>query len=99
MNVVCKNIGCNERFKWPAQMYPHLNNCKYPEPPILSKYKKVGNQFECNSCKKCFSHQPNVTRHVIICKGIKQKKVYKCAECKKQFQYHSLLKKHLVSHS
>ena len=99
MNVVCKNIGCNERFKWSAQMYHHLNNCKYPEPPILSKYKKVGNQFECNSCKKCFSHQPNVTRHVIICKGIKQKKVYKCAECKKQFQYHSLLKKHLVSHS
>ena len=94
MNVVCKNIGCNERFKWPAQMYRHLNNCKY-----LSKYKKVGNQFECNSCKKCFSHQPNVTRCVIICKGIRQKKVYKCAECKKQFQYHSLLKKHLVSHS
>ena len=64
MNVICKNIGCNERFKWPAQMYRHLNNCKYPEPPILSKYKKVGNQFECNSCKKCFPHQPNVTRHV-----------------------------------
>ena len=80
-------------------MYRHLNNCKHPEPPILSKYKKVGKQFECNSCKKYFSHQPNVTRHVIICKGIKQKKVYRCAESKKQFQYHSLLKKHLVSHS
>ena len=79
-------------------MYHHLNNCKYREPPILSKYKKVGNQFECNPCKKCFSHQPNVTRHVIICKGINQEKVYKCAESKKQFQYHSLLKKHLVSH-
>ena len=82
MNVVCKNIGSNERFKCSAQMYHHLNNCKYPESPILRKYKKVGNQFECNSCKKCFSHQPNVTRHVIICKGIKQKKVYKCTECK-----------------
>ena len=85
MNVVCKNIGCNERFKWPAQMYPHLNNCKYPEPPILSKYKKVGNQFECNSCKKCFSHQPNVTRHVIICKGIKQKKYTNVQNAKSSF--------------
>ena len=39
--------------------------------------------FQCGKCKKVFSHQPNVSRHVKNCQVRKTKTGHKCKKCEK----------------
>lgn len=57
MNVSGKNIGCDQKFEWPVQMYRHLKKCKLPPKIPESKYQQKGGKFECKKCGKMFFHQ------------------------------------------
>ena len=92
----CKKIGCHQEFKFTMQLARHDAKCKKPEPD--RKYVVTGNGFRCGNCKKVFSHQPNVSRHVKNCQA-KQKAVHKCLKCGKGFKYQSRLTAHLKTHS
>ena len=35
-----KNIGCEEKFKWPVQMYEYSKKCSQPEVTKKPKYVK-----------------------------------------------------------
>ena len=99
MNVSCKSIGCDQKFKWPVQMYRQLKRCKFPPKILESKYQHKGEKFECKKCSKIFLHQSNVVRHVNTCRGLQEKELFKCSVCQKQFQYKSLLLKYESSHN
>ena len=53
----CKNLGCNQEFKFTIQLARHKSKCSKSE--VDKKYFTVELGFQCGKCKKAFSHQSN----------------------------------------
>ena len=61
----CKNLYCNQEFKFTMQLERDKSKCSKLE--VDKKYFTVELGFQCGKCKKVFSDQPNVSRHVKNC--------------------------------
>ena len=57
-------------------------------------YQYIDGSSVCSKCSELFNHQPNVNRHLKICK-YKKPSIYKCTCYPKEFQSECHLKKHL----
>ena len=62
-----KPTGCDMAFKFPMQMYRHLENCKFPPGHESKMYEPAEDKFKCKQCGKIFAHQPSVIRHLKKC--------------------------------
>ena len=92
----CKNTRCEEKFKWAAQLYRHMEKCKHPKPVSAPKFVCCERKFICQGCKKSFLYQPNIVKHVKTCKGIMV--MHSCEMYSRELKFRSLLQKHLSGH-
>ena len=93
----CKNLGCNQEFKFTMQLARHKSKCSKPE--VDKKHFTVELGFQFGKCKKAFSDQLNVSRHVKNYQVKKPQTGHKCKKCDKVFRFGSELKRHLQSHT
>ena len=93
----CKNLGCNQEFKFTTQLARHKSKC--PKPEVDKKFLTVELDFECGKCEKFLCHQPHVSRLFKICLVKKTKTGHNCIECGKVFRFGSEFKRHLQSHT
>ena len=92
----CKNLDCDEQFKYSMQLLRHKKKCNKKSPG--KKYTHENNCFVCSNCHRSFTYQSNVTRHVKNC-NIKTNVTHVCPKCDKIFLYKSRLIKHILSHT
>ena len=92
----CKNVDCDEQFKYLIQLLRHKKKCNKKSP--RKKYTHENNCFVCSNCHRSFMHQSNVTRHLKNC-AIKTNLTHACPKCDKIFLYKSRLIKHILSHT
>ena len=91
---VCKNVGCNAKFKWGMQLKRHKEVCTFNKPD--ARYTKTCDKtYHCNTCHKVFQHQPSVIKHLNKKNCTTEKPVYKCAKCQKTFAHKCRLIQHV----
>ena len=94
----CKNIGCNEKFKWPMQLNRHKKVCSKQPPDI--KYTKLSDgTFKCNVCAKVFQFQSGVSKHLSLNTCNAKKEDHSCPTCGKTFAFKCRLVEHMKTHS
>ena len=93
----CRNIGCNEKFKWRMQLSRHVTKCSKP---VLEKSDSIIESTEGYQCARCgrkYKFKENVYRHFKICKqNINNvNKCYRCLKCYRSFLTKDLLESHV----
>ena len=60
------------------------------------KYQFEGEKYICLGWMKLFTHQPNITKHIL---KKKKKQLHQCPECSKSSEYKCKLDRHLKYHT
>ena len=89
--VLCKNFGCNEVFKWRIEPHRHMKTCPHQKPN--KGYIIKDGKYICGKCSKHIKHQSNIPRHLKTCKQKVKNTSYDCISyVKKPLSFHVALR-------
>lgn len=89
---MCRNVGCNESFKWRMQLSRHVLKCSKPVLTKTDAIVETQEGYQCSCCGRNYKFKENVYRHFKICKLRDCKKnlspsidEYFCRKCHREF--------------